>query len=457
MPSRPAPRIVDRRSRRHRRHRRPGLCACGTKSLGSCSRRDELDRHLDQRRRRRPGFATDDPVLRGRPRERVERLQPVRRLVQGRRRHHRIRAAPVDRDVLRRGSRTPGGGVHRRTERCQDVFGGQRRPAGHRRCGPDRREAGHRGRGAPAKRGGWACRDGSGSRRAGQIPRTLPTSSRRSSSARTGRSRGSPVATRSPGRTPRTGARSRSGRWPRRRSAASDRRARSSRTTWRRSPASRAGSSAPMADWRSAGRCRCGSRRDERLMRLAHVRERHAPAGAPWRLAAALDGPPSRWIDLEVARRRALAARPELAHDAVLYRQPITTLDDHLARGLRVAALADIVEAFVPRGEVGDDDALLDGASCVRPPSSTRPRCATLRVRAARRTMWERRGGEIPRPGTGSRSSTSRTCRRCAVRTIRSGRRAARPSSTTRSRSRRSSTRRHGPGGDRAEEAIGGY
>jgi hypothetical protein len=95
-------------------------------------------------------------------------------------------------------------------------------------------------------------------------------------------------------------------------------------------------------------------------MHLAHVRERHAATGAPWRLVAAVGHPPSRWIDLEVARRRALAARPELAHDAVLYRQPITTLDDHLARGLRVAALADIVEAFVPRGEVDDDDALLD-------------------------------------------------------------------------------------------------
>ena len=57
-------------------------------------------------------------------------------------------------------------------------------------------------------------------------------------------------------------------------------------------------------------------------MKIAHVRERHAPAGAPWRLAAALpvadgvaapgDGQrPRRWLDLEVARRRAVAADRE--------------------------------------------------------------------------------------------------------------------------------------------------
>ncbi len=74
-------------------------------------------------------------------------------------------------------------------------------------------------------------------------------------------------------------------------------------------------------------------------MRIAHVRERHAPAGAPWRLAAAL-GPPARdvpvpgeWLDLEVARRRLLAEDPERAHNAPLFRQPIATLDDHLAAG----------------------------------------------------------------------------------------------------------------------------
>ena len=62
-------------------------------------------------------------------------------------------------------------------------------------------------------------------------------------------------------------------------------------------------------------------------MRLAHVRDRHAPAGAPWRLAAGWDIAGSRWLDLETARRRALRARPDLEHDAILFRQPVTTLD----------------------------------------------------------------------------------------------------------------------------------
>jgi len=35
-------------------------------------------------------------------------------------------------------------------------------------------------------------------------------------------------------------------------------------------------------------------------MKAAHVRERHAPAGAPWRLVVALDAgeDPRRWLDL---------------------------------------------------------------------------------------------------------------------------------------------------------------
>ena len=133
-------------------------------------------------------------------------------------------------------------------------------------------------------------------------------------------------------------------------------------------------------------------------MRIAHVRERRAPAGAPWRLAAALDQPqaPARWIDLEVARRRAVAARPELAHDSVLHRQPVTTLDDHLGRGLRVASLADLVDGFEPREE--DDTALLvaedlDFGLPVLAPPSVRDFYA---FEGHVRTMWERRGGEIP-------------------------------------------------------------
>jgi fumarylacetoacetate (FAA) hydrolase len=137
-------------------------------------------------------------------------------------------------------------------------------------------------------------------------------------------------------------------------------------------------------------------------MRIAHVRERHAPAGAPWRLAAAL-GPPARdapapgqWLDLEIARRRLVAEIPERAHNSPLFRAPIRTLDDHLAAGLRIAALGEIVEAFRPRGE--DDEAVLDaddlafGPPVLRPPSLRDFYAFEGHVA----TMWSRRGGEIP-------------------------------------------------------------
>jgi fumarylacetoacetate (FAA) hydrolase len=137
-------------------------------------------------------------------------------------------------------------------------------------------------------------------------------------------------------------------------------------------------------------------------MRIAHVRERHAPAGAPWRLAAAL-GPaariaeaPSEWLDLEIARRRLLADVPERAHNSLLFRQPVRTLDDHLAAGLRVAALGEIVEAFRPRE--ADDDAVLDAGDLAFGPPILRP--PSLRDFYAFEghvgKMWARRGGEIP-------------------------------------------------------------
>ncbi len=131
-------------------------------------------------------------------------------------------------------------------------------------------------------------------------------------------------------------------------------------------------------------------------VKLAHVREHHAPSGAPWRLAAALDPGPGRWLDLEVARRRAVARDPGRAHDAVLFRQPVSTLDDHLARGLRVDALGDLVEGFEPRDE--DDDAVLDAGDLTFGPPILRP--PSLRdfyaFEGHVRTMWERRGGEVP-------------------------------------------------------------
>ena len=133
-------------------------------------------------------------------------------------------------------------------------------------------------------------------------------------------------------------------------------------------------------------------------MRLAHVRERHAPAGSPWQLVAALDDPPNRWLDLEIARRRLVAARPERAHDSVLYRQPVTTLDDHLARGLRVAALAELVDPSVVRGDADEHDAVLAGAdlrfgSPILAPRSMRDGYGFEQHVG---TMWRRRGGEIP-------------------------------------------------------------
>jgi fumarylacetoacetate (FAA) hydrolase len=131
-------------------------------------------------------------------------------------------------------------------------------------------------------------------------------------------------------------------------------------------------------------------------MRLAHVRERHAPAGAPWRLAAARDAAGTSWLDLEIARRRAVASDRNLAHDSVLHRQAVTTLDEHLARGLRVEALEELVEDFRARGE--DDEAVLEIADLdlgcpVLAPPALRDFYAFERHVA---TAWARRGGEVP-------------------------------------------------------------
>jgi fumarylacetoacetate (FAA) hydrolase len=133
-------------------------------------------------------------------------------------------------------------------------------------------------------------------------------------------------------------------------------------------------------------------------MILAHVHERHAPAGTPWRLAAALPAAagPERWLDLEIARRRLVAADPGRAHNSALFRTPLATLDAHLANGLRVAALAELVEEFVPRAE--DDDALLAAADLRFGPPILRP--PSLRDFYAFEghvaTMWARRGTPVP-------------------------------------------------------------
>ena len=133
-------------------------------------------------------------------------------------------------------------------------------------------------------------------------------------------------------------------------------------------------------------------------MRIAHVRERHGPVGAPWRLVVALDAgeAPTRWLDLEVARRRAVATDPRLAHNSLLHRQPIGTLDEHLARGLRVEALRELVDGFAARSD--DDDAVLVSADIAFGPPVLRPPSVRdfYAFEGHVRTMWERRGGEVP-------------------------------------------------------------
>jgi fumarylacetoacetate (FAA) hydrolase len=133
-------------------------------------------------------------------------------------------------------------------------------------------------------------------------------------------------------------------------------------------------------------------------MRIAHVRERHGAAGSPWRLAAALDG--DSWLDLEIARRRLIAADARRAHNAILFRQPIATLDDHLARGLRIEALAELVEGFGATGgrRDADDEAVFEAADLAFGPPILRPPAFRDFYAFERhvRTMWERRGGEVP-------------------------------------------------------------
>jgi fumarylacetoacetate (FAA) hydrolase len=131
-------------------------------------------------------------------------------------------------------------------------------------------------------------------------------------------------------------------------------------------------------------------------LKLAHVKERNAAAGSPFRLAAATDQQGKRWLDLETSRRRANRGDERLAHNSVLFRQPITTLDDHLARGLRVEALAELVERFETAGE--SDDALSDSADLAFGPPILRPTSLRDFYAFERHvaTMWARRDQPIP-------------------------------------------------------------
>ncbi len=125
-------------------------------------------------------------------------------------------------------------------------------------------------------------------------------------------------------------------------------------------------------------------------MKIAHIRERTAPAGTAWRLAAALDSDGSQWLDLEEARRTLVAAQPGRAHNSSLFRQPLTTLDAHLASGLRVDALADLLEADA---EEPLDASVLDFGPPILQPPSFRDFYAFERHVG---TMWKRRDMEIP-------------------------------------------------------------
>lgn len=125
-------------------------------------------------------------------------------------------------------------------------------------------------------------------------------------------------------------------------------------------------------------------------MKIAHIRERHAAAGTPWRLAAALDSDASRWLDLEAARRALAAADPRRSHNSALFRQPLTTLDAHLANGLRVDALGDLLDG---EPEEPIDASTLDFGPPILAPPSFRDFYAFEQHVG---TMWRRREMEIP-------------------------------------------------------------
>ncbi len=131
-------------------------------------------------------------------------------------------------------------------------------------------------------------------------------------------------------------------------------------------------------------------------MRLAHVHERNAPAGAPWRLAAALGGP--RWLDLEPARRRLVAGDPRLAHNEALLREPVTTLDAQLRAGRRVEMLRAIVEPFLAQPPDEDEPLALEAVDLDFGPPVLQP--LSLRdfyaFEGHVRNVWARRQQDVP-------------------------------------------------------------
>jgi fumarylacetoacetate (FAA) hydrolase len=125
-------------------------------------------------------------------------------------------------------------------------------------------------------------------------------------------------------------------------------------------------------------------------VKIAHIREKTAPAGAPWRLAAAADPDATHWIHLEEARRALVARDPARAHNSRLFRQPVTTLDAHLAAGLRVEALAELLDA--EPDDPLDASVLAFGPPILAPPTFRDFYAFEQHVG----TMWKRRDMEIP-------------------------------------------------------------
>ncbi len=134
-------------------------------------------------------------------------------------------------------------------------------------------------------------------------------------------------------------------------------------------------------------------------VKIAHVRERHGPAGPPWRLAARsrAGGRVRRWLDLEVARRRRRPADPRLAHNS---RAPPPAGHDArrppgprpagrgaagARRRVRAARTTTTTRSSTPRTS-------RFGPPILRPPSFRDFYAFERHVR----TMWERRGGEVP-------------------------------------------------------------
>ena len=143
-------------------------------------------------------------------------------------------------------------------------------------------------------------------------------------------------------------------------------------------------------------------------MRLAHVHERNAPAGTAWRLAAALDPAATTWLDIEVARRRAVADRseprprfrpaPHAGHDP--RRPPRARAAGRGARrprrGVRAAVATRTTQSSTPT----TSSSVRRSCDPRRSATSTRSSGTSARCGAAARRSQ--------RPGFGCRSSTSR-------------------------------------------------